>query len=286
MISELRGRSKALRKTVPLRRCQHVYRLWSSPGSGSYWYHSQYGWRLVSPIVWDLHYPLAITSPCPLVDSCSLLLERATDYFLLCRPRNPVCTKSSTHWGLLIHTVAWSHRTRCCWYVTQKRGWMTSVFFHRRASICASTFPTLLSFFFPSSPPFPALSLSDESWFIGDLNGIYFHLITRLTESKTSCSIFDWPDVLWLRASWWCCSVMSCGSKPGQFSDLLWLWTWQSCYMNSVSTLLHQIYQAILSFLFAALLFLSPLTAAGIQRNINRCCLYIKEGKQVKKQLG
>uniref|UniRef100_M4A0N5 Si:dkey-25g12.4 n=1 Tax=Xiphophorus maculatus TaxID=8083 RepID=M4A0N5_XIPMA len=49
------------------------------PGSGSHRSHSQHGWRPVGPIVWDLRYPPAIRSPCPLVDSCSLLLERATD---------------------------------------------------------------------------------------------------------------------------------------------------------------------------------------------------------------
>lgn len=96
------------------------------PGSGSYWYHSQYGWRLVGPIGWDPRFPLAIISRCPLVDSCSLPLERATDYLLLGSPWAPFTLTLALSlslglslWGLQIHTVVCSHRTRYCRYVIQ-----------------------------------------------------------------------------------------------------------------------------------------------------------------------
>lgn len=56
------------------------------PGSGSCWYRSQYGWGLAGPIGWDPSFPSAIISRCPLVDSCSLPLERDTDYLPLGPP--------------------------------------------------------------------------------------------------------------------------------------------------------------------------------------------------------
>uniref|UniRef100_A0A3P9QBP6 Si:dkey-25g12.4 n=1 Tax=Poecilia reticulata TaxID=8081 RepID=A0A3P9QBP6_POERE len=112
----------------------------------------------VGPVVWDLRYPPAIRSPCPLVDSCPLLLERATDCFPLCPPRDPVCTKSGTGWGLLTHNVVCSHRTRSCRHVTQKRGRLHDLSFSTAVPPLVRLLSQICSAFFP----FPALSLSDE----------------------------------------------------------------------------------------------------------------------------
>lgn len=87
MISLETGSSNAPRKTIPPRCCQHVCSLRTRP----------WEWLLLIPqSVWleagwsnwsgPLFSPLAIISRCPLVDSCSLPLERGTDYLPLGPP--------------------------------------------------------------------------------------------------------------------------------------------------------------------------------------------------------
>lgn len=83
--------------------CQHVCPPWE-------WlrliHSSRDDWGPVAPIVRDPRFPLAIISPCPLVDSCSLLLERAADYFLL-DPASTFCLWDPP----LTDPVVCSHRT-------------------------------------------------------------------------------------------------------------------------------------------------------------------------------
>lgn len=87
------------------------------PGSGSCWYHSLHGWRLAGPIGLDpLFSPLAIISRCPLVDSCSLPLERHTDYLLL-GPPEPL-----SHWLQHSPPLSWSPSlSGNCRYVMQSK---------------------------------------------------------------------------------------------------------------------------------------------------------------------
>lgn len=69
-----------------------------------------------------------------------------------------------------------------------------------------------------------------RSWFsIVDLNVIYLHLSARLSTSKTSCSIFHWPDVSGVIALWKHCFA--------SLADELGLWNRTAYHCNNATAL-------------------------------------------------
>jgi len=109
-----------------------------------------------------------------------------------------------------------------------------------------------------------------------DLNIMYLHLTTRLSKS---CSMFDL--ISWFWTLLWRCftslrdelklqnwTAYHCDSATaGSVFDLLWLWTLQCPYMNSVSTLLRWIYNSKQTLLFFSCFIFLPQPTNGCKNS-------------------